>query len=371
MNDHKCWLQFLTGSIPPTDFLASNWEWWETMIMTIATFTLARREAPPFQQGSMWDKWALKRRAVAKRDICSWRPANILGHGTSTGRVHCGRFFFHEIGWKAWCCTRMNAAVSVPAADRCFLEIHFNFSVLVTWRGKKSSTNQKNLLLGVFLAARYWCIQSGIMKVYKTVGPDYTGEPHRLYDIREATCKFETRDMMGLHEPFLGNYQARVRLLLKERTWGPVFLYSKDLGWGWLPVWWTRGKTPLIWIYSLVGFVVALLIFSLMGSICAYSIYGKYECILYINRCCNMCYTIYIYTPIWPTRFSLPGCFGSEVLGARHPHVQIFVECHRPGGTDWCTVQDGPQKPAISRDSRVKLLHLLHITPVSHLFSAI
>eukprot|EP00434_Breviolum_minutum_P022910 symbB.v1.2.020214.t1/scaffold1683.1/size105950/3 len=76
---------------------------------------------------------------------------------------------------------------------------------------------------------RYWCIQSGIMKVYKTVGPDYTGEPHRLYDIREATCKFETRDMMGLHEPFLGNYQARVRLLLKERTWGPVFLYSKDV----------------------------------------------------------------------------------------------------------------------------------------------
>ena len=138
------------GSIPPTDFLASNWEWWETMIMTIATFTLARREAPPFQQGSMWDKWALKRRAVAKRDICSWRPANILGHGTSTGRVHCGRFFFHEIGWKAWCCTRMNAAVSVPAADRCFLEIHFNFSVLVTWRGKKFFHEPKESPFGCF-----------------------------------------------------------------------------------------------------------------------------------------------------------------------------------------------------------------------------
>eukprot|EP00438_Fugacium_kawagutii_P012601 Skav205498 [mRNA] locus=scaffold231:32115:35056:- [translate_table: standard] len=42
---------------------------------------------------------------------------------------------------------------------------------------------------------KYWAIQSGIMKVYRTVGPEYTGEPHRLYDVREATCKFETRDM--------------------------------------------------------------------------------------------------------------------------------------------------------------------------------
>lgn len=76
---------------------------------------------------------------------------------------------------------------------------------------------------------RYWSIQSGIMKVYRTAGPAYAGEPHRLYDIREATCKFETRDMVGIHEPFLGQYQARVRLLLKERSWGPVFLYSKDV----------------------------------------------------------------------------------------------------------------------------------------------
>ena len=76
--------------------------------------------------------------------------------------------------------------------------------------------------------SRYWVIQSGIMKVYRTAGPEYAGEPHRLYDIREATCKFETRDMVGIHEPFLGQYQARVRLLLKERSWGPVFLYSKD-----------------------------------------------------------------------------------------------------------------------------------------------
>ena len=76
--------------------------------------------------------------------------------------------------------------------------------------------------------SRYWSIQSGIMKVYRTAGPAYAGEPHRLYDIREATCKFETRDMVGIHEPFLGQYQARVRLLLKERSWGPVFLYSKD-----------------------------------------------------------------------------------------------------------------------------------------------
>lgn len=76
---------------------------------------------------------------------------------------------------------------------------------------------------------RYWVIQSGIMKVYRTAGPEYAGEAHRLYDIREATCKFETRDMVGIHEPFLGQYQARVRLLLKERSWGPVFLYSKDV----------------------------------------------------------------------------------------------------------------------------------------------
>ena len=66
------------------------------------------------------------------------------------------------------------------------------------------------------------------MKVYRTAGPEYAGEAHRLYDIREATCKFETRDLVGIHEPFLGQYQARVRLLLKERSWGPVFLYSKD-----------------------------------------------------------------------------------------------------------------------------------------------
>ena len=102
-----------------------------------------------------------------------------------------------------------------------FLQIHF-----CDLKGKNKLRQKKSPC--VFLHARYWCIQSGIMKVYKTVGPEYTGEPHRLYDIREATCKFETRDMMGLHEPFLGNYQARVRLLLKERTWGPVFLYSKD-----------------------------------------------------------------------------------------------------------------------------------------------
>ena len=49
-----------------------------------------------------------------------------------------------------------------------------------------------------------------------------------LVRYQEATCKFETRDMVGIHEPFLGQYQARVRLLLKERSWGPVFLYSKD-----------------------------------------------------------------------------------------------------------------------------------------------
>lgn len=76
---------------------------------------------------------------------------------------------------------------------------------------------------------RYWTIQSGIMKVYKTLGPEYPNERVRLYDIREATCKFETRDMMGIHEPFLGKYQARVRLLLKERPHGPVFLYSREI----------------------------------------------------------------------------------------------------------------------------------------------
>ena len=35
--------------------------------------------------------------------------------------------------------------------------------------------------------------------------------------------------MMGIHEPFLGKYQARVRLLLKERPHGPVFLYSREV----------------------------------------------------------------------------------------------------------------------------------------------
>ncbi|CAK9114839.1 unnamed protein product [Durusdinium trenchii] len=76
---------------------------------------------------------------------------------------------------------------------------------------------------------RYWSIQSGIMKVTRTIGPEYPGERCRLYDIREASCKFETRDMVGIQEAFVGNYQARVRLLLKERPWGPVFLYSKDV----------------------------------------------------------------------------------------------------------------------------------------------
>ncbi|CAJ1330074.1 unnamed protein product [Effrenium voratum] len=76
---------------------------------------------------------------------------------------------------------------------------------------------------------RYWTLQSGIMRVYRSNGPEYAGERHKLYNIREASCKFETKDMMGITEPFLPNYQARVRVLLKERSWGPVFLYSKDV----------------------------------------------------------------------------------------------------------------------------------------------
>ena len=76
---------------------------------------------------------------------------------------------------------------------------------------------------------RYWTLQSGIMRVYRADGAEYAGERHKLYNIREATCRFETKDMVGIEEPFLPRYEARVRLLLKERAWGPVFLYSKDV----------------------------------------------------------------------------------------------------------------------------------------------
>ena len=76
---------------------------------------------------------------------------------------------------------------------------------------------------------RYWTLQSGIMRVYRADGAEYAGERHKLYNIREATCRFETKDMVGIQEPFLPRYEARVRLLLKERAWGPVFLYSKDV----------------------------------------------------------------------------------------------------------------------------------------------
>eukprot|EP00930_Biecheleria_cincta_P021490 TRINITY_DN1591_c0_g1_i1.p1 TRINITY_DN1591_c0_g1~~TRINITY_DN1591_c0_g1_i1.p1 ORF type:complete len:3401 (-),score=659.74 TRINITY_DN1591_c0_g1_i1:53-10255(-) len=75
---------------------------------------------------------------------------------------------------------------------------------------------------------RYFTIEAGIMRVYRTDEETHVGEKHRLYDIREATCKFESKEMVGLAEPFIPNYQARVRLQLKERDWGPVFLYAKE-----------------------------------------------------------------------------------------------------------------------------------------------
>ena len=77
---------------------------------------------------------------------------------------------------------------------------------------------------------RYWTLQSGRMTVYRSNKAEYAGERHTIYDIREATCQFETKGMVGLGaEPFLPRHEARVRLQLKERAWGPVFLYSQDV----------------------------------------------------------------------------------------------------------------------------------------------
>eukprot|EP00931_Biecheleriopsis_adriatica_P059754 TRINITY_DN35814_c0_g1_i1.p1 TRINITY_DN35814_c0_g1~~TRINITY_DN35814_c0_g1_i1.p1 ORF type:complete len:3403 (-),score=723.69 TRINITY_DN35814_c0_g1_i1:308-10516(-) len=75
---------------------------------------------------------------------------------------------------------------------------------------------------------RYFTLSEGYMRVYKTDEETHSDERYRLYDIREAVCKFETKEMKGLAEPFLPGYPARVRLQLMERSWGPVFLYSKD-----------------------------------------------------------------------------------------------------------------------------------------------
>mmetsp|Transcript_18850 Transcript_18850/g.33157 ORF Transcript_18850/g.33157 Transcript_18850/m.33157 type:complete len:3464 (-) Transcript_18850:114-10505(-) len=80
----------------------------------------------------------------------------------------------------------------------------------------------------------YWRLELGMLKVYK-YETEYAGEkdPH-VYNIRDqgpdskVTCRFETKDMIGIQEAFKDGYQARVRLTLREREHGPVFLYSKD-----------------------------------------------------------------------------------------------------------------------------------------------
>eukprot|EP00931_Biecheleriopsis_adriatica_P065314 TRINITY_DN39884_c0_g1_i1.p1 TRINITY_DN39884_c0_g1~~TRINITY_DN39884_c0_g1_i1.p1 ORF type:complete len:1256 (+),score=176.65 TRINITY_DN39884_c0_g1_i1:80-3847(+) len=108
-------------------------------------------------------------------------------------------------------------------------------------RASKSSTQlqkphlvQKRYLLvktskhALWYKHRYATLGLGMMTVYKTDEEPHEATRRRLYDLREAICKFEGEDMKGLAEPFLPHYPARVRLQLLERPWGPVFLYSKD-----------------------------------------------------------------------------------------------------------------------------------------------
>lgn len=184
--------------------------------------------------------------------------------------VHCGRFFFHETGWKAWCCMRMNAAVSVPPADRCFffLQIHFEW----LQEGKNSSTNKKISFwvffylpgTGAFSRASWRSTKRLDQTIQENPIACTTSERQRV-NSRPATwwdCTSPSWETIRHVYDSCWRNVPGVQSSYIPRTWGGAASCASCQM--------DRGQPPHL--DGLVGFVVALFFSSLMVSICVYPI---------------------------------------------------------------------------------------------------
>lgn len=85
------------------------------------------------------------------------------------------------------------------------------------------------------LVKRYFKIDSGKLYIYRYQRGQWSGitqkQPPRLYDVSRLTdsdYKIEVLGNPGVESTFFESYKHRVRLSLRERVGGPVYLYAQD-----------------------------------------------------------------------------------------------------------------------------------------------